>query len=292
MAGLFITTMPDQITYREIAPHEALSPYIDAYWTVTGENTACLPDKVLPDACVDIILNTGPAFITEQGNTLMNSGQAYLVGTMTRYKEMIRPPETRLIGIRFKPGAFSFFYDHSLLRDTADRTVEFDPSLLPDNLLHSEPPPLPYIPDQTRNLPDLLDRFFYQRLSASPHPVIPLINAVRQSKGKISVSDLAKRNYITIRHLERLFSLFLDITPKQFINFARYQHTLETIRHHLSLETIRHRQTLQPTPRIHAPKTLLDIAFECGYYDHAHLSNDIKKYSGSTPSHLDHTANF
>ena len=53
--------MATEITYREITPHVALSPYIDAYWTVDGDNTACLPDKILPDACVDIILNTGPA---------------------------------------------------------------------------------------------------------------------------------------------------------------------------------------------------------------------------------------
>jgi len=75
--------MADQIIYRETAPHQSFSPYIDAYWTVTGANTGYLPDKVLPDACVDIILNTGPGFASEIGATQMHSGQAYPIGTIT-----------------------------------------------------------------------------------------------------------------------------------------------------------------------------------------------------------------
>lgn len=248
--------MADQITYREIAPHTALSPYIDAYWTVTGDNTGDVPDKILPDGCVDIILNFGPAFSTESGATRMATGQPYLVGTMTRYKEMIRPPETRLVGVRFKPGGFPFFYDHVLLKNTADRTVEFDPRLLP------------VIPEDTRRLPNLLDHFFYDRFSSSPQQILPLIAAIRQAKGKITVSELAKRNFVTIRQLERLFAGYLDISPKQFINFARYHNTLEAIR------------------RRQSHKSLLDIACECGYYDHAHLSNEIRKYTGALPSRL------
>jgi hypothetical protein len=116
--------MAGHIIYREIPPHQALSPFIDAYWTVTGDNTGYLPDKVLPDACVDIILNVGPGFASEIGARQMDTGQAYLIGTMTRFKEMIRPPATRLIGIRFKPGGFPFFYDHQLLKDTADKAVD------------------------------------------------------------------------------------------------------------------------------------------------------------------------
>ncbi len=34
----------------------------------------------MPDGCVDIILNQGPAFSSEHGNFLMDSGEAYLVG--------------------------------------------------------------------------------------------------------------------------------------------------------------------------------------------------------------------
>ncbi len=249
--------MADHIIYRETAPHRALSPFIDAYWTVTGANTGYLPDKVLPDACVDIILNTGPGFPSEIGATQMDTGQAYLIGTMTRFKEMIRPPATRLIGIRFKPGGFPFFYDHVLLKNTADGTMQFDPGLLPA------------IPGTSAGgLAPLLDRFFYDRLSNPSQQTLTLISTVHQAKGRISVKELARRSFVTTRQLERLFRLHLDISPKEFINVTRYRYALDEIRQGASR------------------RRLLDIACECGYYDHAHLANEIKRYTGSIPSEL------
>jgi AraC-like DNA-binding protein len=235
---------PAGIVYTQIPPHEALSPFIDAFWTVTGDNSTPVPDKILPDGCVDIILNTGPGFIADQGGASLDRGQAYLLGTMTHYKEMLRPPRTRLIGIRFKPGGFSFFYPPAFLKDTADKVVEFDPRLLP------------VIDEEPRTLQALLNRFFYDRLTTPPQEILPLITAIHQAKGRITVSELAKRNFITIRQLERFFNLHLAIGPKEYINFTRYQAALAGIRHD------------------HSRKSLLDIAFECGYYDHAHLSNE------------------
>jgi len=255
--------MPDKIIYQETPPHPRLAPFIDAYWTVTGENAGYLPDKVLPDACVDIILNTGPGFAAETGATYMGTGGAYLIGTMTRYKEMVRPPATRLLGIRFRPGGFPFFYDHGLLRDTADKTIEFDPRLVPSNIVG---------PAQTSaslcaaGLATALDRFFFDRLASPSRETLTLIRAVHQAKGKITVSQLARRNFVTVRQLERIFSLHLDISPKEFIGVTRFRYAFDQVRRESS-----HRR-------------LLDIACECGYYDHAHLSNEIRRYTGSTPS--------
>jgi len=241
-----------QVFYQQYSPHPVLSPYIDAFWTVTGNNTIAVPDKILPDGCVDIILNPGPAFITDTVPLLQD--QVYLVGTMTRYKQVIRPPDTRLVGIRFKPGGFSFFYDPSFLKDIADKTVQFDKKLVP------------FIGEGTRDLPLLLNRFFAERLSNPSQPVFPYLEWISRLNGSITVSELARYNFVSIRRLERLFNLHLGVSPKEFINFVRYRSALEKIRNRSDQET------------------LLRIALEYGYYDHAHLSNEIKKYTGSSPS--------
>ena len=244
----------DQIIYRQIPPHEALSPYIDAFWTVTGDNEYSLPDKILPDGCVDIILNSGPAFTTEQGTFQMDCGRAYLIGTMTRYKEMIRPPGTRLTGVRFKPGGFGFFYDPSLLKDIADKTVEFDKKFVPD------------MDRELSDLPAILNRWFGDRLSRPPQQTLTITQDIARLNGRITVDELSRRHFTPIRQLERLFSLHLGISPKEFISFTRCQSAITTIRGG------------------HTRKSLLDIACECGYYDHAHLSNEIRRYTGSSPS--------
>jgi len=261
--------MEEQIVYQQYRPHNALSPYIDAYWTVTGCNSNPMPSTLLPDGCVDIILNHGPSFpaqITsptppaQQGQAtspnppaqIMRTGETWLVGTMTRYKELVRPPATLLTGIRFRPGGFSFFFDHGLLKDTADQTVEFDKILLPT---------LP-----AGNPSTVLNQFFIDRLCIPSQPLQPFIDDIYRSKGRVTVSSLAKQRFVTIRQLERLFQLHLAISPKEFISFVRYESAVRAIRS-------------KP-----AGTTLLDIACACGYYDHAHLSNEIKKYSGSSPS--------
>ena len=238
--------MESNIQYRETAPCAALSPYIDAFWTVTGANTTDQSDRILPDGCVDIILNTGPGFTTEQGATRMHTGEAYLVGTMTRFKEMVRPPGTRLLGIRFKPGGFTCFYDAALLRSSADHTVPFERSLFPCRTAS-------------------LNRFFLDRLKPSARDLLPLLTDIRLQKALLTVDQLARRHYLTIRTMQRLFDRHLAIGPKEFLDFTRFQFAYESVRYRND-------------------SSLLDIAVRHGYYDHAHLSNAIRKYTGSTPS--------
>jgi hypothetical protein len=48
---------------------------------------------------------------TDNGAVLMNNAKAYLVGTMTRFKETEMDSSTRLLGVRFKPGAFLAFFN-------------------------------------------------------------------------------------------------------------------------------------------------------------------------------------
>jgi AraC-like DNA-binding protein len=246
------------MSYRQLSPCSDLAPYIDAYWVVTGKKINDAVEKIMPDGCIDIILNLGEDCHVNDSNLLMKNRHAYLVGTMTCYKEITRPRDTNLVGIRFKPAAFSFFYKYSSLHEIADKTVEFDKKSFPE------------INEDTTNLADCLNRFFTNRLSVS-YPgklLLAIIEDATNLKGQITVDALAKRHFISLRWLERYFKLYTGISPKEFINFVRYQSVLEKIRNN------------------HTNKSLLEIAFESGYYDHAHLSNEIKKYTGSTPSEL------
>jgi AraC-like DNA-binding protein len=97
---------------------------------------------------------------------------------------------------------------------------------------------------------------------------LPVITDITQRQGQISVENLSKKHFITSRQLERSFKEHTGLSPKKFINFVRYQFALKTIQTHAST------------------KSLGDIAFDYGYYDHSHLTNEVKKYSGLLPSEL------
>jgi AraC-like DNA-binding protein len=74
----------------------------------------------------------------------------------------------------------------------------------------------------------------------------------------------------------------LGISPKEFIKIARFQEVLRR------LQQIRPQSVLQDGPGDIPQESLLRIAFELGYYDHAHLTNEFKRYAGIRPSELSH----
>jgi AraC-like DNA-binding protein len=239
--------------YTQFEPHPQLAPYIDAYWTAKGDVQQPRTEVVLPDGCIDIIFNAGDDFTTDQQGTSMKHEKFYLVGTMTRHKETVMHNKINLLGIRFKPGAFPAFYQFDSLHQIANQTIEFDRRLAPDfaKMLHK---PV-----------SCLNQFFLDKLSKPKHFLLNIVADIQLYKGQVKVEALAKQHFITIRQLERSFRQWLGASPKEFINLVRYQHASQLLR------------------QDRAGHSLLDIAIACGYYDHAHLSNDIKKYSGTTP---------
>jgi transcriptional regulator GlxA family with amidase domain len=68
--------------------------------------------------------------------------------------------------------------------------------------------------------------------------------------------------------LERNFKKLIGLSPKEYSNIIRFQNALSLIKNSSQR------------------RSLLDIAFECGYYDHSHLSNEIKQKTGLSPSLL------
>lgn len=244
------------MVYREFMPAPELRAYIDAYWYADGRQSTVFTSRILPDGCMDIIYNLGEESKDENGSVVFRHEKVYLVGTMTRYIDSHITPGVMLIGIRFKPGAFLHFYKFSSLHEITNTTIEFDRKQVPEIHLHS------------KNLVHALNRFFTHRLDPVRLLISPLIDLVKKQQGNIRVEDLGLQSHMTPRRLERHFKTCLGISPKEFIGFARYEAALKTIR-------------ARP-----AGKSLLEIAVDHGYYDHAHLSNEIKKYTGRNPSEL------
>lgn len=239
--------------YRQFQSHPMLANYIDAYWMVSGE-AGLRTEKILPDGCVDLIFNLGTACQTDNGNFTMHHEKAYLVGTMTGVKKVTMSPETKLLGVRFKPAAFPFFFKCSSLHEVRDVTVEFEKKLAPD------------FRRTARNPIAYLNNFFFKRLSKPKYNLLPVVADIHDHKGLMDVTTLSQNHCMTIRQLERLFKQQIGITPKELGNLIRYQFAHSIIQNNTS------------------NRSLLDIAFECGYYDHSHLTNEFKRYTGSAPS--------
>jgi len=242
--------------YNQINPHPELKDYIDAYWAVSGNGKELKIEKILPDTCVDIIFNLGDDCVTDNGRYTLQNEKVYLVGTMKGFKENKIKPNANLLGIRFKPGAFSVFYKFGSLYEITDQTIELEKKIAPD------------LQQTIQYSTTYFDHFLLGKLAKPKHGLFPIIADIQKNKGQINVNILAQRHFITIRQLERYFKQYVGVSPKEFINLVRYQYTLPIIQHKSPFQS------------------LSDIAFECGYYDHAHMANEIKRYTGLPPSRI------
>jgi len=112
-----------------------------------------------------------------------------------------------------------------------------------------------------------LDAYFLQRLNDKNRLVVSLSETILAVNGNITVRQLASRHHITERQIERLFQSRAGATVKEVCKQVRFQSTLKKIE-------------ASPTA------SFAQIAFEMGYYDHAHMLKDVKRYSGLTLSRI------
>lgn len=241
--------------YNIVKPYIALEPFIHFYWELKG-NELEEKERVFPDGCAGIIMNLGDTCLTDNGLTSMEFGKTYLVGAMSSFKDSYIDTNTHLIGVCLKPASFANFYSYASQNELTNDTVEFEKSnsFNLDKLLNN-----PY---------HYFDHFFSERLKSKNNPLQAVINDVHSTNGQISIYELSKRNFTTVRNLERNFKKLIGLSPKEYVNIIRFQHALRIIKNS------------------NQDRSLLDIAFECGYYDHSHLANEIKRNTGLSPSKL------
>lgn len=242
--------------YKKTKPCKELEPYIHFYWELSGNESERGWERVFPDGCAGILLNLGNKCLTDNGCFSMDYGKTYVVGAMNAFKDSLIDNDTHLIGVCLKPATFANFYRFAAQNELTNTTVEFEKNISfnVDKVLEEHF--------------NFFDRFYSARIITRTNHLHTVIEGIHLSKGRISIFDLAKRNCTTVRQLERNFKKFIGLSPKQYSNIIRFQHALSLIRNSTD------------------SRSLMDIAFECGYYDHSHLSLEIRRNTGLLPSSL------
>jgi len=240
--------------YKEIKPCVELAPFIHNFWELKGHENDRQWERNFPDGCSGLVVNLGDTCRTDNGSVTMDYGKTYVVGAMTTFNDSFIDANTHLLGVCLKPATFSNFYSYAPQNELTNSTVEFDKS-------HS------FNLDKIIKHPsNYLNEFFVDRVRSTNRELQSVIDDIHHSNGQFSIYEIAKRNYTTVRQLERKFKTHIGITPKEYSNIVRFQNALSIIKSSTQ------------------ERSLLDIAFECGFYDHSHLSNEIKRNTGLAPS--------
>ena len=116
-------------------------------------------------------------------------------------------------------------------------------------------------------LEEELNRFNFSRINHA-------INTISQTRGKITIENLASETCLSRKQFERKFSELIGITPKQYLKTIRLQYSLYLKSRNDKLN-------------------ITDIAYEVGYYDQAHFINEFKMQTGFTPKqYFDNNASY
>lgn len=241
--------------YKEIELCTTLKPYIHSFFELKGDESDKQWERNFPDGCAGLIMNLGDTCLTDNGAAKMDFGKTYAVGAMTSFKDSFIDCNTHLLGVCLKPAAFSVFFNYAPQHELINHTIAFEKSIS-------------FHIDKVLKNPALyLNRYFTDSIRNTNNQLHPILEDIQISKGQIGILELAKRNFTTVRQLERQFKMQIGISPKEYSNIIRFQNALTVIKKA-------------------EDRSLLDIAFECGFYDHSHLANEIKRNTGLSPSQL------
>lgn len=234
------------MSYIEFLPHPLLRQVVECYWSARGKSMNAW--TVYPDACMDIIFNFGDQTSEVVGN-MFTPIQAQFEG----YSD--------ILGIRFRAGGMARVLNVPL--------AEFNDTSASLDTVYSSGPEIGKLqPLSLNERVSALDRWLLKRIIFSnnkPQPWEYCLNAIVARQGNLNVYDLSKEAGISQKQLERKFIEKVGPTPKQFAQLLKFRKLKDYL-----LER--------------KGESLMTIAFDFGFTDHAHLTRFFKKFADITPT--------
>ncbi|HEX6041071.1 helix-turn-helix domain-containing protein [Longimicrobium sp.] len=248
--------------YREHAPPAVLAPFVDCIWTLRSEAPLDAPvrSRVLPDGCVDIILDFGeqPASATAGARP-----RSSLVGAMTRALTVDQAGRVDMLAVRFRPGGASAFL-RVPLGEVTDHAVDVD--ALGERW--GAPAARIHAADSARERRALLEQELLDRLGKAENVDGTAARAwsrLEQTAGGLTVRQMAGEMGLGERRLQRLFHDRVGLSPKEAARVARFRTAIAHMRR---------------TPN----RPLGRIALDAGYYDQPHFNREFARMAGVSPA--------
>lgn len=246
--------------YKQYIPSENLNTIVDAIWIATNKGQE-IESKILPDGYVDIVFDLNKSMHLNSGYRIRVSGM------MTKYRKVTSRKDSETLGIRFKAGQFNAISNVPLseIKNTTINASNLFSKL--NNSFLDELIEKKHHWEKVR----LINTFLLAEINWSDLIINKLEYSVCQSIQRnykeLNLNKIAKNHCISLRQLERRFKTTIGVTMKEYHSIIRFNKVKDCIAKNPNL-------------------SLLNIAFDNGYFDHAHLSKEIKKMSGVNPSEL------
>lgn len=232
----------------------------DFYLTPTAE-------RILPDGAIHLIFNFGDRQSGERGAAL----SCLAMGATCGPTRIVLTGTVEQLCVRLRVGAAAAVIGVPA-GELTDHGVALDAiwgAAAPEALerLHAVP--------HGRARAALFRELLRDRLRRAEPPSRVTLEAVRRIAsmgGRVRVRDLAAELGVGDRRLQQLFHQHVGLSPKAMCRLARFRDVLA-----------RCSKRARPWP---------EIALDGGFYDQAHFANEVRTFSGLTPSELARHGDF
>lgn len=247
--------------YRELPAAPPLDASVDCYWVRSGrlERGVRVVNRILPDGCMDIIINLGDPVLSDGGS---DTRTAFVVGAMTSARRVFLRGRVDTIGIRFRPGMAPAYLgeDANRLTDAvADLDALWRPAFARELVERLGNCPA----DEERA--GILDAVLTPLRPARRDAAIEAaVRAIRESRGAVTIAVLSCRVGLSPRQLQRRFAERVGLSPKLAARIARFGHAASLLRERRW--------------------TGARVAAAAGYHDQPHMTRDFHALAGLSPS--------
>ena len=246
---------------RFIYPGKLLSPYVNYYLTLSGSYERSEVVDFYPDGGVGVIINLGDSL--RLNNKWLGKG-VFFDGANSKKVQLELKGKVDLIGIRFKPGTFSLFFDADLSKfhNTIHNLYAIG-YMLPKHFFEFLES---CITDKQRII--AIETWLAYNLSDPDHNISVVLSALKSISANqcdIELQSLVEEMGVDIRQLQRLFKKQMGMSPKKLVQLLRADVARKMLANGESL-------------------SCLEITYRCGYYDQAHFNREFKNIYGITPN--------
>ncbi|WP_160717822.1 DUF6597 domain-containing transcriptional factor [Chitinophaga solisilvae] len=249
--------------YFTIPPSDHLKDIVRYFWVL--ESAEPYVHYSMADVCPELVFHYHGRFdeIAADGSSVP-SFTAGVHGQSSRIRRFTINGSFGILGVYLYPHAVSLLFnvppvvltnemtDLNTLLKTAGDNLEEQVALAPGH------------PQRIQLIEAFITRRLLQQRQQQP-PVFHAIQAIIESKGQITVKQLAQDYFLSERQFERQFRQFSGFSPKLFSRISRFQWAIAQYGNNFP--------------------SLTQLALESGYYDQSHFIHDFREFSGQHPRH-------
>lgn len=254
--------------YQTLKPKLPLAASVESIWIYSGYRPPHFLERVLPSGTIEMIVQLeGEPFRCYDPESLklkqVMQGPL-LVGVRSEVQIIDTEQQLDVMGVHFRPGGI-----RGLFAMPADEISGMDVPVddvwpgfgdeLAERLASASTP--------FRKL-QVMERLLRSRLrmDRQPHRAIPVaLEKLEAIDEPLPIGELASDLGLSSRRFIEVFSSHIGLPPKTYARILRFQRALTNI----------HRKQ---------HRSWADLAFDCGWYDQAHMIRDFKQFSGLTPT--------